>query len=278
MDIGSGGTRSRGERARPEASPAPGQQTPGRQKPPLAALRPFHQFFATAPVPCPYVPGRAERKLIVELAGRAAPGFYDALSRAGFRRSHRFAYRPACRTCAACVPVRIAVDRFAHTRSTRRVRNANAGLAGLVLAPRATIEQFRLFVTYQLSRHRDSEMAAMTYADYRGMVEDTALRTAIVEFREPDGTLVAVSLIDQLDDGFSAVYSFYDPARKPGSLGTWCILWLVEECRRHGLPYVYLGYWIGESPKMAYKARFPALERLTDGEWIPFAAEPTSQR
>lgn len=268
MDIGSGGTRSRGERGRPDAS-----AVPARQKP-LAGRDLLHQFFATASVPCPYVAGRAERKLIVELAGRGAAGFYDTLSRAGFRRSHRFAYRPACRACTACVPVRIAVERFAHTRSTRRVRNANAGLAGLVLAPRATVEQFRLFVAYQHSRHRDGEMAAMSYGDYRGMVEDTPLRTAIVEFRAPDGALVAVSLIDRLDDGLSAVYSFYDPTRRPGSLGTWCILWLVEECRRLGLPYVYLGYWIGESPKMAYKARFPALERLSDGDWVPFAAEP----
>lgn len=268
MDIGSGGTRSRVERARPQASSASARQKP------LAGPAPFHQFFATASVPCPYVPGRAERKLIVELAGRAAPGFYDALSRAGFRRSHRFAYRPACRSCAACVPVRIAVAQFAHTRSTRRVRNAHGGLAGAVLAPRATVEQFRLFVAYQYSRHRDSEMAAMSYGDYRGMIEDTALRTAVVEFRDPQGALVAVSLIDRLDDGLSAVYSFYDPARKPGGLGTWSILWLVEECRRHGLPYVYLGYWIAESPKMAYKARFPALERLTDGNWVPLAAQP----
>ena len=113
----------------------------------------------------------------------------------------------------------------------------------------------------------------MSYGDYRGMVEDTALRTAIVEFREPGGELVAVSLIDRLDDGLSAVYSFYDPSRGRQSLGTWSILWLVEQCRRDGLPFVYLGYWIAESPKMAYKARFPALERLTDGEWVPFAAD-----
>ena len=132
-----------------------------------------------------------------------------------------------------------------------------------LLAPRATIEQFRLFIAYQHSRHQDSEMAAMTYGDYRGMIEDTALRSAVVEFRDPGGRLVAVSLIDRLDDGLSAVYTFYDPAHRPGGLGTWSILWLVEECRRQGLPYVYLGYWIAESPKMAYKARFPALERLT---------------
>jgi arginyl-tRNA--protein-N-Asp/Glu arginylyltransferase len=276
MEIGSGGTRSRVERSRPDAPSA----TPAGQSP-VTSLDPFPQFFATAPMPCPYVPGRAERKLIVELAGRDAPGFYDELSRAGFRRSHRFSYRPACRSCAACVPVRIAVDRFVHTRSTRRVRNINAGtdgaLAGRLLAPRATEEQFRLFAAYQRSRHRDSDMAAMSYADYQGMVEDSAVRTAIVEYREPEGALVAVSLIDRLDDGISAVYSFYDPAHHRRSLGTWCILWLVEECRRAGLAYVYLGYWIAESPKMAYKARFPALERLADGVWMPFAA-PTAKK
>jgi arginine-tRNA-protein transferase len=243
-----------------------------------ALVIPFQQFFATAAVPCPYVPGRAERKLIVELAGPAAAEFYDELSRAGFRRSHRFSYRPACQSCSACVPVRIAVARFAHTRSTRRVRNLNAGateaLAGRLLAPRATVEQFELFALYQRSRHRDSEMAAMSYADYCGMVEDSAVRTAIVEFRASEGALVAVSLIDRLDDGISAVYSFYDPTHRRRSLGTWCILWLVEECRRAGLDYVYLGYWIAESPKMAYKARFPALERLADGRWIAFAAPP----
>ncbi len=248
-----------------------------------ALVIPFQQFFATAPLPCPYVPGRAERKLIVELTGRPAPAFYNELSRAGFRRSHRFAYRPACRSCAACVPVRIAVERFADTRSTRRVRNLNAGthsganrtLAGVLLAPRATAEQFELFAAYQRSRHRDSDMAAMSYADYRGMVEDSAVRTAIVELRDRAGALVAVSLIDRLDDGISAVYSFFDPAQGRRSLGTWSILWLVEECRREGLPYVYLGYWIAESPKMAYKARFPALERLADGRWVPFAVAPT---
>lgn len=143
-----------------------------------------------------------------------------------------------------------------------------------MLPPRATPEQFRLFAAYQGSRHRDSDMAAMTYADYRSMVEDTAVRTAVVEYRNSEGALFAVSLIDRLDDGLSAVYSFFDPALDRRSLGTWCILWLVEECRQRSLPYVYLGYWIAESPKMAYKARFPALERLTDGAWTPFAAAP----
>lgn len=263
MDIGSGSSGPRGEHGAAEPRLA-------RSRRPPVADNAAHQFFATAAVPCPYVPGRAERKMIVELAGRAAPQFYDELSRAGFRRSHRFAYRPACRDCAACVPVRIAVERFAHTRSTRRVRNANAGLTVRLLTPRATLEQFRLFIAYQRQRHGDSDMATMSYGEFRGMIEDTALRTALVESRDPTGALAAVSLIDRLDDGVSAVYSFYDPARARDSLGTWSILWLVEECRRRGVPYVYLGYWIAESPKMAYKARFPALERLFDGTWLPF--------
>jgi leucyl-tRNA---protein transferase len=263
MEIGSGGTRSETGARTPEEAAS--------RRNPLAAFAAFHQFFATAAVPCPYLPGRAERKLVVELDGRAAALFYDELSRAGFRRSHRFAYRPACRACTACVPVRIAVAGFADSRSTRRVRNANRGLVGQIVPACATPEQFRLFTAYQQSRHRDGDMAAMTYGDYRSMVEDSAVRTALVEFRQPEGALVAVSLIDRLDDGVSAVYSFFDPAQSRRSLGTWSILWLVEECRRHGLPYVYLGYWIAESPKMAYKARFPALERLLDGEWLPFA-------
>ena len=239
---------------------------------PVAA---FRQFFATPPVACPYVPGRAERKLVVELVGNGSALFYDDLSRAGFRRSHRFAYRPACRGCASCVPVRIAVNDFSHTRSTRRIRNANLGITGRLLAPRATPEQFRLFAAYQRSRHSDSDMASMTYSDYRGMLEDTPVRSAVAEFRDASGSLVAASLIDLLDDGVSAVYSFYDPQQPKRSLGTWSILWLVEQCRRQGQLYVYLGYWIAESPKMAYKARFPALEHLTAGGWTAFEHRPS---
>ncbi|HTZ37614.1 MAG TPA: arginyltransferase [Stellaceae bacterium] len=259
MEIGTGS-------GRPVAGPS--WPEPGAVRG-VSRLQPLRQFFAAGPIACPYLPGQAERKLIVELNGAAAAEFYDELSRAGFRRSQTFAYRPACPECTACVPVRIAVNAFAHSRSTRRVRNANRGLAGRLVTARATPEQYRLFAGYQRSRHRDSDMAAMSYADYRSMVEDTPLRTVIAEFRGPDGGLVAASLLDRLDDGVSAVYSFYDPGCERRSLGTWSILWLVEECRRQGLPYVYLGYWIGASPKMAYKARFPAVERLTATGWTP---------
>src|SRR5215469_3638108 len=251
MDLGPDAeNRQKCERLRREAYIAQ------RAARPVAA---FRQFFATPPMACPYLAGQAERKLIVELADAGAAIFYDDLSRAGFRRSHRFAYRPACRGCASCVPVRIAVDRFRHTRSSRRIRNTNSDISGRLIAARATPEQFRLFSAYQRSRHRDSDMASMIYSDYRGMLEDTPVRSAILELRDRSGSLVAASLIDLLDDGVSAVYSFYDPQQPKRSLGTWSILWLVEQCRRQGQPYVYLGYWIADSPKMAYKARFPAL-------------------
>ena len=267
MDIGSRGAGPKLERPRlrPRAGLAAGLGEP---------LQPF---FATAAVPCPYIAGRAERKLIVELSGGEAAAFYDDLSRAGFRRSHRFAYRPACGACEACVPVRIAVERFAHSRSTRRVRNLNRALTGTLMPARATQEQYRLFQEYQRSRHRDSEMAEMTYGDYRAMVEDTPVRTATVEFRDgpldQGGRLIAATLLDRLDDGLSAVYNFYAPDVERQSLGTWGILWLVEECQRRALPYVYLGYWIAQAPKMAYKGRFPALERLGPDGWIPIAEQ-----
>ncbi len=236
---------------------------------------PFLQFFATAPIPCPYLSGRAERKLVVELNGADARRAYDDLSRRGFRRSHRFAYRPVCGGCASCVPVRIAVDRFSHSRSTRRILGLSRDLSGHLTAARATIEQYRLFIAYQRRRHGDSEMAAMTFADYRAMVEETPVESALVEFHDKNQNLAAASLIDRLDDGLSAVYSFYDPREEKKSLGIWSILWLVEECRRRRAPYVYLGYWIAESPKMSYKSRFAGLERLTPGGWVRFDAAET---
>jgi arginine-tRNA-protein transferase len=235
---------------------------------------PRRHFFAVSPVACPYIPGRAERKLIVDLAGSGGTHFYDDLSRAGFRRSHRFAYRPACHGCVSCVPVRIAVERFCHTRSTRRVRNTNQDLSGRLVVSRATPEQFHLFAAYQDARHGDGDMALMHYGDYRAMVEETPVKTAIAEFRDSGGALVAAALVDLLDDGISAVYSFYDPYQARRSLGVWSVLWLVEECRRRGQPFVYLGYWIAESPKMAYKDRFPALERLAANGWVPFSRPP----
>jgi leucyl-tRNA---protein transferase len=230
-------------------------------------LAPPQHFFSTGTLPCPYVAGRAERKLVTELYGRNAQALYNDLSRAGFRRSHALAYRPACAGCAACVPVRIPVARLEETRSLRRIRNINRDLAARTLPPRADQEQFRLFQRYQRSRHARSDMAAMTYNDYRAMVEDSPLATLLVAVSGPDTGLLGAGLADLLDDGLSAVYSYFDPAESRRGLGTLLILALADEARRRGLPYVYLGYWIAQSPKMSYKARFRPLEGLSGGEW-----------
>jgi leucyl-tRNA---protein transferase len=235
-----------------------------------AAPSPFvppQHFYRTAALACPYVPGRTERKLITELVGHEARSFYNTLSRAGFRRSHHLAYRPACAGCSACVPVRIPVADFAATRSLRRVRRINHDVAVRVVEPRATIEHYRLFTRYQRLRHTDSDMASMTFGDFRAMIEDSPVMSRLVELRAVDGAVLGACLVDVLDDGLSAVYSFFDPDEARRSLGTFLVMALVDEGRRLALPHVYLGYLIAESPKMAYKARFHPLEGLGPEGW-----------
>ena len=228
---------------------------------------PTQTFYVMAESPCPYLPGRLERKLFTELRAPAADGFYASLSQGGFRRSHTFAYRPACTGCSACVPVRIAVDDFSPGRSLKRIERRNLDLTASERPPAATAEQYRLFFRYIGSRHGDGEMASMDFGDYRGMVEETVLDTRLTEFRAADGSLVAGLLADWSDDGASAVYSFFDPDLGKRSLGTYMVLWLIDAARRRGLPYVYLGYWIEGSQKMAYKARFRPLEALGPEGW-----------
>ncbi|HLN25029.1 MAG TPA: arginyltransferase [Patescibacteria group bacterium] len=232
-----------------------------------------HFFFTTAPLPCPYIAGRLERKIVTELSGPDAEMLHEALSRAGFRRSHSIAYTPACPGCNACVPVRIVVDDFHPKRTLRRVMKHNAGLLAREVNARATAEQYRLFARYQESRHSGGDMALMGFYDYRSMIEDSPIETFLVEYRTPDNTLRAVVLTDRMSDGLSAVYSFYDPEMTEASLGSYMILWLVAEARRLGLPYVYLGYWIAESNKMSYKARFAPLEAFGPGGWRPLEVD-----
>lgn len=234
-------------------------------------------LFRTPPMPCPYLPGRIERHVFAEVAGPDAIENYEALARAGFRRSHRVAYRPSCAGCSACVPVRVVADGFQPNRSQRRVARANADLQAVVEAPAATAEQFRLFARYQRSRHGDGEMARMGFDDYRAMIEDTSVGTSVVEFRAPDdrsplddlmgGKLMGACLFDRLGDGLSAVYSFFEPEAADRGLGTFAVLWLIEQALRERRRFVYLGYWIADSRKMAYKQRFRPLECLTDGQW-----------
>jgi arginine-tRNA-protein transferase len=230
------------------------------------SVAPQH-FYRTAALPCPYLPGQIERKLVTELAGRHAGTFYNELSRAGFRRSHHLAYRPACVGCSACVPVRIPVAAFSESKSLKRIRNLNRDLFARPLEADATLEQFRLFQRYQRSRHADSDMAAMTFGDYQAMIEDSPVSTKMIELRAADGTLYGAGLYDPLDDGLSAVYSFFEPEHGKRSLGTLLVLALIDEARRKKLAHVYLGYWIEGSAKMSYKSRFRPLEALGTKGW-----------
>ena len=224
-------------------------------------------FYTTAPLPCPYVEGRTERKVVTEITGPDAEEVHDRLSRAGFRRSHNIAYAPVCPNCNACVPIRIPVERFAPGRTLRKCARANAGIEGFEVPAHATAEQYGLFVRYQSARHGEGDMAGMTFFDYRAMIEDTPIETLVVEFREQDDRLVGACLTDRLADGLSAVYSFFDPEFERRSLGSYAVMWLVERARALGLPYVYLGYWVPDSRKMAYKSRFRPSEILSAGAW-----------
>ena len=224
-------------------------------------------FYTTAPLPCPYLPGRTERKIVTELSGTEAEALHERLSRAGFRRSHNIAYAPVCPGCQACVPIRVVSEDFTPDRTQRRILRANADLTVSEMPARATAEQFTLFQRYQKNRHADGDMAAMGYFDYRAMIEDTPISTGLLEFRDAQDRLLGACLTDWLADGLSAVYSFFDTDEEKRSLGTFAVLWLIGRARSLGLPYVYLGYWVPESRKMAYKARFRPSEILISGAW-----------
>lgn len=228
------------------------------------------QFFLTAAMPCPYLEGREERKLFTHLTGRRAATLHNVLSEHGFRRSQNLVYRPACPHCSACRAVRIVVDAFAPTNSQKRTLKRNRDLVGTEHAPRVTSEQYELFMRYLNTRHDGGGMTQMSYLDYEYMVEDTPVTSIVVEYRLPagegedTGRLVGVALSDVMDDGLSMVYSFFDPALRTRSLGNFMILDHVHRTAERGMGYVYLGYWVQNSPKMAYKANFQPLEVQTD--------------
>ena len=239
----------------------------------------LHHFYRSVQMPCPYLPDRVERKLFTRLSGVDALTLNSLLSQAGFRRSHDIIYRPVCAGCQECVPVRIPAERFVASRSMRRVRRQNADLLIVDQPAVATGEQFALFRRYQQSRHGDSDMAKMTRREYAAMIEECTLSSQIYELRHRDGghDLVGAILADRLSDGVSAVYSFFDPDEARRSLGTQLVLSLVELTLRLGLQYVYLGYWVGQSRKMAYKARFRPLEALGPEGWAELPA-PSAER
>jgi arginyl-tRNA--protein-N-Asp/Glu arginylyltransferase len=238
------------------------------------------KFYLTSPQPCPYLPGKMERKVFANLAVDGAVGLNDSLTRSGFRRSQTIAYRPACKTCGACRSVRIDVAAFTMSKRWRRVLGRNAELQREATPARATREQFRLLKRYLDQRHPGGGMTDMEIRDYAGMVDASPVHTAVFEYRnrleagpDDDGALQAAALTDVLRDGLSMVYSFYRPELADRSVGSFMVLDHVRLASELGLPYVYLGYWVRGSEKMGYKADFSPLEVFDGESWRPLREE-----
>ena len=230
------------------------------------------QFFVTAPQPCPYLSGKSERKLFTTLRNPDAAEVNDLLSLRGFRRSQGVVYRPSCAGCSACLSTRIPVADFVPSRAQKRNVRRNADVARHALPPEACDEQFRLFRRYLPARHADGGMAEMDVFEFAAMVEETPVRTRLVEYRLPnpdDGAmdLIGACLTDVLGDGLSMVYSFFEPDLHARSLGAYMILDHIEIARAAGLPYVYLGYWVPGSSKMDYKALYRPFEVHQNDVW-----------
>lgn len=232
------------------------------QELPFAAI----QFYSTASYRCSYLPDEQARSQV------AAPGHlihadnYTELVQQGFRRSGVFTYRPHCDHCKACIPVRVDCAAFKPNRSQRRAAKTHRDLRAHIMALGWSAEHFELYSRYQSARHPGGGMDEDSQAQYRQFLLASRVNSRLVEFRDGHGKLFMVSIIDILEHGLSSVYTFYDPDQA-GSLGTYSILWQIQQCQQMSLPWLYLGYWIKQSPKMSYKSNFQPVQCLIDGQW-----------
>ncbi len=236
----------------------------------------FPRFFVTNPGPCPYLPGKTERKVFTELNGPHADELNDALGRIGFRRSQNVAYRPSCLDCKACISVRVLTEEFEPNATQRKILRRNEDLQVSACRPWSTGEQFALLRRYLGERHPEGGMVNMDEMDFADMVEQSPVQSHVVEYRTPPrfgraGELVAACLTDRQGDGLSMIYSFYDAkAEGRSGLGNFIIMDHILRAREAGLPYVYLGYWVDGSPRMNYKTRYQPLEKLGPEGWERF--------
>ena len=225
-------------------------------------------LFTTQLFPCPYLPNRKERKIVSRLTDTDSSESYSSFLAAGYRRSGFFSYMPACPQCNACIPFRVPISNFIYKNSLKRVTKLNHDLTSDIRSPIATKEHYDLFQRYQKGRHQQGDMANMSFDDFNNLVNETSVLTWLAEYRTRSHRLLGVSIFDEVDNAISAIYTFYDPMESKRSLGTHMILDLIKISERKKKKYLYLGFWIEDNPKMAYKARFTRGQIFKNGTWI----------